>query len=64
MKTLHERSWLSLLGASALALASGCGTEPQAPEPVPEVLDDPALRRAAKAAHLRDYVGFGFPDRP
>jgi hypothetical protein len=35
VKTHHERRWLSLLGASALALASGCGTVPQESEPTP-----------------------------
>lgn len=27
-------------------------------------LDDAALRKAAKAAYLRDYINFGFDDRP
>ena len=47
-----------------LARSAGIECDGPAPEPVPECLDDPALRRAAKAAYLRDYVAFGFPDRP
>lgn len=47
-----------------LARAAGIGRDGPMPAPVPDVLDDPALRRAAKAAYLRDYVGFGFADRP
>ncbi len=38
MKTLHERHerrWMALLGASALALASGCGAEVLEPEASP-----------------------------
>jgi hypothetical protein len=37
VKTQHERRWLALLGATALTLSSGCGTEamePAAPAPV------------------------------
>lgn len=30
------------------------------PEPMPDFLDDKALKKAAKAAYQRDYVGFGF----
>lgn len=47
-----------------LARAAGIDRDGPAPEPLPQCLDDPALRRAAKAAYLRDYVAFGFPDRP
>ena len=47
-----------------LARSAGIECDGPAPEPVPECLDDPALRRAAKAAYLRDYVAFGFSDRP
>ncbi|PZO66756.1 MAG: hypothetical protein DI498_05750 [Paracoccus denitrificans] len=47
---------LSTLGAE--------GIVPPEPEPLPPELDDPALRRAAKAAYLRDYVAFGFDDVP
>ncbi|MDO5369667.1 hypothetical protein [Paracoccus sp. (in: a-proteobacteria)] len=47
-----------------LARAAGIERDGPAPEPLPAVLDDPALRKAAKAAYLRDYVAFGFPERP
>lgn len=47
-----------------LARAVGLDCDGPVPEPLPQVLDDPALRKAAKAAYLRDYVAFGFPDRP
>ena len=47
-----------------LARSAGIECDGPAPEPLPDCLDDPALRRAAKAAYLRDYVAFGFPDRP
>ncbi|HMM08970.1 MAG TPA: hypothetical protein PKA35_07620 [Paracoccus solventivorans] len=47
-----------------LARAAGIDRDGPASEPLPDCLDDPALRRAAKAAYLRDYVAFGFPDRP
>lgn len=47
-----------------LARTAGIDRDGPAPEPVTGVLDDPALRKAAKAAYLRDYVAFGFPDRP
>ncbi|HRO13644.1 MAG TPA: hypothetical protein PLL33_01095 [Paracoccus sp. (in: a-proteobacteria)] len=47
-----------------LARAAGIKADGPQPDPVPAVLDDPALRRAAKAAYLRDYVAFGFGDRP
>lgn len=47
-----------------LARAAGIDRDGPAPEPLPDCLDDPALRRAAKAAYLRDYVAFGFSDRP
>lgn len=47
-------------------LARSAGIDRDGPEPggLPEVLDDGDLRRAAKAAYLRDYVAFGFSDRP
>ncbi|MFP2907118.1 hypothetical protein ACLESD_19125 [Pyxidicoccus sp. 3LFB2] len=35
MKTLHERKWKALLGATALTLASGCGTDGLEPETAP-----------------------------
>jgi hypothetical protein len=57
MKTLHERSWLSLLGASALALASGCGTEPEPAPPAPEAQSEEELhpeRRGIGALPLED----------
>ncbi len=47
-----------------LARAAGIDRDGPAPESLPDCLDDPALRRAAKAAYLRDYVAFGFSDRP
>ena len=31
---------------------------------IPPFLDDADLRKAAKAAYLRDYVAFGFDDSP
>lgn len=31
-----------------------------APEALPVFLDDPDLRKAAKAAYQRDYMTFGF----
>ena len=47
-----------------LARAAGIDAAPPAPAPLPDLLDDAGLRKAAKAAYLRDYVVFGFPDRP
>lgn len=47
-----------------LARSAGIDRDGPAPEPVPAILDDPALRKAARAAYLRDYVAFGFDDRP
>lgn len=35
-----------------------------AAEPVPDFLSDPDLLAASKAAYLRDYVAFGFDERP
>ena len=34
------------------------------PEPMPGFLSDPALQQSARAAYQRDYIQFGFPDRP
>ena len=46
-----------------LAEAVGIDTPPAIPaEPVPDFLRDKSLRKAAKAAYLRDYVMFGFED--
>ena len=47
-----------------LARAAGIEAEPPQAEPVPALLDDADLRKAAKAAYLRDYIAFGFDDRP
>ena len=47
-----------------LARSLGIDRDGPAAEPPPAVLDDPALRKAAKAAYLRDYVAFGFADAP
>ena len=47
-----------------LAHAAGIDQGGPRPEPLPALLDDPALRKAAKAAYLRDYIAFGFDDRP
>ena len=35
---------------------------PPPPRPVPDFLDDPALRRAARRAYQRDYLAFGFEE--
>lgn len=43
---------------------AGVHVDGPSPEPVPEILDDPMLRKAAKAAYARDYVAFGFEDKP
>ena len=49
-----------------LAEAAGLDDPPPAPsaEAMPDFLADPALQKAARAAYLRDYVQFGFPDTP
>lgn len=48
-----------------LAEAAGIADAPAlTADPLPPFLDDSALRRAARAAYLRDYVAFGFDDRP
>lgn len=47
-----------------LARSAGMDRDGPAPEPVPDCLDDPALRKAARIAYLRDYIAFGFDDRP
>lgn len=47
-----------------LTRAAGIDAAPPKAEAGPALLDDPALRKAAKAAYLRDYVAFGFSDRP
>ncbi|WP_112873302.1 hypothetical protein [Paracoccus endophyticus] len=47
-----------------LARTVGLDADGPRPAPLPAVLDDPGLRKAAKAAYLRDYVAFGFADRP
>ena len=47
-----------------LARMAGIDRDGPQPDPLPAVLDDGALRKAAKAAYLRDYVAFGFADRP
>ncbi|WP_164014381.1 hypothetical protein [Pyxidicoccus trucidator] len=39
MNTLHERKWMALLGATALTLASGCGTDGLEPETAPSLAD-------------------------
>lgn len=49
-------------------LAAGAGIKAPAdlpdPEPLPDFLNDQALRGAAKRAYLRDYVAFGFGGQP
>ena len=46
-----------------LARAAGIGNASSpAPEPWPDFLDDPALKKAAHAAYLRDYAAFGFSE--
>lgn len=47
-----------------LTRAAEIDAAPPKPDPIPALLDDAALRKAAKAAYLRDYVTFGFADRP
>lgn len=51
-------------GLAWLSAAVGADAAGPAPAPVPAVLDDAALRRAARAAYQRDYVAFGFADAP
>lgn len=48
----QDLSWL-------LASVGADGGEYRA-EPMPDFLNDKVLKKAAKAAYLRDYVGFGF----
>lgn len=52
--------------AGWLAAGAGIGAPPALPpaRDFPDFLDDPALRRAARQAYLRDYVAFGFRGRP
>lgn len=45
---------------TALATAAGVRAQPPQPEAIPAFLNDPALRKAAKAAYQRDYVMLGF----
>ncbi|UXU75576.1 MULTISPECIES: hypothetical protein [unclassified Paracoccus (in: a-proteobacteria)] len=49
-----------------LAASAGLDTPGVLPEPrsVPEFLDDPGLRAAARRAYLRDYIAFGFAPSP
>jgi len=47
---------------AALAAAVGITAAPPQREAAPAFLDDPALRRAARATYQRDYVTFGFED--
>ena len=47
-----------------LARSAGIDAEPPAAAAIPPFLDDADLRKAAKTAYLRDYVAFGFGDRP
>ena len=47
-----------------LARSAGIDAEPPVAAAIPPFLDDADLRKAAKAAYLRDYVAFGFGDRP
>jgi hypothetical protein len=54
-----EIGWLA---ASAGVDAAKAGLP--ATESFPDFLTDPAILKAAKAAYLRDYVGFGFDDDP
>ena len=53
---------LDWLAAQVGADPAGVAAPP--PDPVPDFLHDPALIAAAKAAYMRDYVGFGFTDEP
>ncbi|MFV0299702.1 MAG: hypothetical protein ACK5IP_02255, partial [Paracoccus sp. (in: a-proteobacteria)] len=50
-------------------LAASVGLDPArigmpASERFPDFLSDPAILKAARAAYLRDYVGFGFDEAP
>lgn len=48
-------------------LATAVGLPPAQlpePEPMPDFLNDRELQQAARAAYQRDYVHFGFPNRP
>ncbi|QSQ25568.1 hypothetical protein JY651_11815 [Pyxidicoccus parkwayensis] len=59
MKTRHERTWMALLGATALTLASGCGTDAQPPsDPVVDVEEDLNPERRGIGA-LPDLVPSG-----
>lgn len=50
---------------SWLAEVAGCPAPPlPKPEPVPDFLSSPALQQAARDAYHRDYLQFGFTDRP
>lgn len=51
-------------GLAWLSAAVGADAAGPVPAPLPAVLDDAALRRAARAAYQRDYVAFGFADAP
>lgn len=54
----RDLAWL------AAAVGADAGPPPAVPDDMPDFLRDDEVVEAARAAYLRDYIQFGFSDRP